>query len=107
MHPWIHCVVENRTSYELKLVDKGVSGTRNYRWNRLPPDRIPANAVGDMFDAVAEDPIWGNVGIITKYQADIDGFSILLELGGTANDHPAGGRGPHHTVSKDKIINIH
>jgi hypothetical protein len=106
-NPWIHCKVTNRTSYELRLVDKSVSGSKNFRWNTWPPDKIAAHTGEAFFDAMADDLVWGNVSAHVTYEADIDGFSVRISLGGTANDHPAGGRGPSYQVSKDKIINVY
>ena len=105
MNPWIHCNVINQTSYELTLVDKGVTGSKNVRWSTLPPDKIPANTEGS-FDAMADDLVWGYVSAHVTYEAAV-GFPVRIRLGGTANDHPGGGRGPSHEVSKDKIINVY
>jgi hypothetical protein len=112
-NPWVHCRIDNQSSYDLILVEKSFGGSKNYRWNKEPPAKIPAGtAMNDVYDAMADDAVWGYVYCQAKYDVSVDGFVVRITLSVTANDHPAGESGASWTITKDgkpkdKILNVY
>jgi hypothetical protein len=108
MNPWAHGRINNESSYDLILVKKTLFGTDQYRWNKQPPDKIPAKTqMNDIYDAMSNTLVWGYVSIGAVYEASVDGFVVTITFGITSNDHPAGESGASYKISKDKILNVY
>ena len=77
MNPWAHGRINNESSYDLNLVKTTLFGTDQYRWNKQPPDKIPAKTqMNDVYDAMSNTAVWGNVSIGAVYEASVDGFVL-------------------------------
>jgi hypothetical protein len=93
MNAWVHNNISNESSYDLILVDKNVSGSKNYKWQsaeREPPAKIPAKtAVRPAYVAWAEDLIAAKV------------------YGAGAQDTLGPAIPPVFEVSKPNILNVY
>jgi hypothetical protein len=111
MNAWVHNHINNESSYDLILVDKKVSGTKNYKWqakDREPPAKIPAKtAVSPAYVAWAEDLIGAMVYTDVTYEASVDGFVLRIVLGAGAQDTLGSAGPPSIEVSKPNILNVY
>ena len=112
MSAWIHCHIYNKSSYDLKMVEKhvngsgilGVNGTP--QWHGEPPAVISAANGADVAFSAWNDPWLSNIGLSVTYEADVDGFPLRIVFMASANEHPAGTQGEEARRSKDNMINV-
>ena len=82
MNPWAHGRINNESSYDLNLVKTTLFGTDQYRWNKQPPDKIPAKTqMNDVYDAMSNTLLGGYVSIGAVYEASVDGFVVTITFG--------------------------
>jgi hypothetical protein len=111
MNAWVHNNISNESSHDLILVDKNVSGSKNYKWQsaeREPPAKIPAKtAERPAYVAWAEDLIAAKVYTDVTYEASVVGFVLRVELGAGAQDTLGPAIPPVFEVSKPNILNVY
>ena len=110
MTAWLHSHIINESSYDLILVEKSVSGSKNYKWqapDREPPDKIPARTTSRVYVVWADDLIGAMVHCDVTYEADVGGYKLRIALSAGAADTLSGAIPPQFEVSKPDILNVY
>jgi hypothetical protein len=110
MTAWLFSHIINESSYDLNLVEKRVSGTRNYKWQspeREPPAKIPAKTTSQVYVVWADDFMGAMVHCDVTYEADVDGFKLRIVLSADAADTLSGAIPPTFEMSKPDILNVY